>query len=98
MNRWLLNYAPLATLLRLVTINLINVYVASWVVYLFGGTSDTRLLLPIWIFIATLLTVLYHWTQRKSNIKRETSAAIRVFWITSFFSTCSLVCALHFPI
>ena len=40
--------------------------------------------------------MLYHLTQRGSNIKRETTAAIRVFWIASFISMCALLIVLHF--
>lgn len=41
------------------------------------------------------LTVLYHLTQRKINIKKETSASIGVFSIASFISLCSLLLQLH---
>ena len=41
------------------------------------------------------LTMLYHLTQRKINIKKETSASIGVFSIASFISMCSLLLQLH---
>ena len=41
------------------------------------------------------LTLLYHLTQRKINIKRETSASINVFSIASFISMSSLLLQLH---
>jgi hypothetical protein len=69
------------------------------------------MLLPAWVSIATVrtempyehlklngvqtLTVLYHVTQRKMNIKRETSASINVFSIASFISMSSLLLQLH---
>jgi hypothetical protein len=54
MSRWLLNYTPQATLVRLLTINALNAYITSWVLYLSGGSEDPRLLLPAWISIATV--------------------------------------------
>lgn len=41
------------------------------------------------------LTVVYHLTQRKINIKKETSASIHVFSVASFVSLCSLLLQLH---
>jgi len=84
-----------ATLVRLLTINSINAYITSWVLYLSGGSEDPRLLLPAWISIATTLTFCYHLTQRKINIRKETSASISVFSIASFISMVSLLLQLH---
>jgi len=95
MSRWLLNYTPQATLVRLLTINSINAYITSWVLYLSGGSQDPRLLLPAWISIASTLTICYHLTQRKINIRRETSASLSVFSIASFISMASLLLQLH---
>lgn len=95
MSRWLLNYTPQATLVRLLTINSINAYITSWVLYLSGGSQDPRLLLPAWISIASTLTICYHLTQRKINIRRETSASLSVFSIASFVSMASLLLQLH---
>ncbi|KAI9740110.1 MAG: hypothetical protein M1818_004861 [Claussenomyces sp. TS43310] len=72
-----------------------NAYITSWVLYLSGGSEDPRLLLPAWISIATTLIFCYHLTQRKINIKRETSASINVFSIASFISMISLLLQLH---
>ncbi|TGO22676.1 hypothetical protein BPAE_0159g00230 [Botrytis paeoniae] len=55
MSRWLLNYTPQATIVRLLTINLINAYTTSWILYLSGGSGDLRLLLPAWICIASFI-------------------------------------------
>lgn len=41
------------------------------------------------------LTMLYHLTQRKINIKKETSASIGVFSLASFTSLCTLLLQLH---
>lgn len=41
------------------------------------------------------LTLLYHLTQRKINIKRETLASVNVFSIASFISMSSLLFQLH---
>jgi len=95
MSRWLLNYTPSATLVRLLTIDAMNAYITSWVLYLSGGSEDPRLLLPAWVSIASTLTVLYHLTQRKINIKKETSASISVFSIASFISMTALLLQLH---
>lgn len=112
----LLNYTPQATLVRLLTINALNGYLTSWVLFLTGGSRDPRLFLPAWITIATAsccssplcllstrtnsvpgqtLTVLYHITQRKINIRKETSMSISVFSIASFISMVALLTQLH---
>ena len=39
--------------------------------------------------------MLYHLTQLKINIKKETSASISIFSIASFISMCSLLLQLH---
>jgi len=95
MSRWLLNYTPQATLVRLLTINSVNAYITSWVLYLSGGSEDPRLLLPAWISIATTLTFLYHVTHPRLAILKETSHSISVFSIASFISMVSLLLQLH---
>ncbi|KAL1843880.1 hypothetical protein VTK73DRAFT_2705 [Phialemonium thermophilum] len=95
MSKWLLNYTPQATVVRLLTINVVNGYLTSWVLYLTGGVQDARLVLPAWIAIATILTVLYHLTQRNINIRKETSMSISVFSIASFISMVALLAQLH---
>ncbi|KAF2089963.1 hypothetical protein K490DRAFT_35509, partial [Saccharata proteae CBS 121410] len=91
----LLNYTPSATLVRLFTISSINMYTTSWWIYLAGGTKNPRLLLPAWICIASTLTILYHVTHRHVNIRRETRAAVRAFWLSSFISLLLLLAQLH---
>ncbi|KAA8576049.1 hypothetical protein EYC84_006212 [Monilinia fructicola] len=95
MSRWLLNYAPQATIVRLLTINLINAYTTSWILYLSGGSEDPRLLLPAWICIASTLTFLYHLTHPRLAIRKETSLSISVFSIASFISMVSLLSQLY---
>lgn len=95
MSRWLLNYTPQATLIRLLTTNSVNAYITSWVLYLSGGSEDPRLLLPAWISIATTLTFLYHLTHPRLAILKETSLSISVFSIASFISMVSLLLQLH---
>jgi len=85
----------IATLVRLLTVNAINAYSTSWVLYLSGGLDDSRLLLPAWISIASALTVCYHITQRKINVKKEIAASISVFSIASFTSMYALLLQLH---
>ncbi len=46
-------------------------------------------------FLAQTLTVLYHITQRKINIRKETSMSISVFSIASFVSMVALLAQLH---
>lgn len=41
-------------MVRLLTINAVNAYITSNVLYLAGGFKDPRLLLPGWIGIATV--------------------------------------------
>lgn len=95
MSRWLLNYTPQATLVRLLTTSALNTYLTSLVLWGTGGSADPRLLLPAWIAISTILTVLYHITQRKINIRKETSMSISVFSIASFVSMVALLAQLH---
>lgn len=91
MSRWLLNYTPQATLVRLMSLSSIFAYVTSWTVHLVAGDRSPSLLLPAWIGIATTLTLCYHATQRKINIRKETSASISVFSIASFASMVALL-------
>ncbi|KAF2968634.1 hypothetical protein GQX73_g4874 [Xylaria multiplex] len=91
MSRWLINYTPQATVVRLLTISCVFAYLTSWIVYVTGGSKDPRLLLPAWICIATILTACYHFTQRKVPIRKETFASISVFSIASFISMIALL-------
>ncbi|KAF4966036.1 hypothetical protein FSARC_6236 [Fusarium sarcochroum] len=95
MSRWLINYTPQATMVRLLTINACNAYLTMGVLSLAGGFQDPRLLLPGWIGIATTLTVMYHITHQKINIRKETSTSINVFSIASFFSMVTLLAHMH---
>ncbi len=54
MSRWLLNYTPQATIVRLLTVDAINGYVTSWVLHMTGGFEDPRLILPAWVVISTV--------------------------------------------
>ncbi|KAF4119836.1 N-glycosylation protein, partial [Geosmithia morbida] len=91
MSRWLINYTPQATIVRLLSINAVNAYVTSTVLDLAGGFHDTRLLLPGWIGIATTWTVCYHITHQKINIRKETSTSLNVFSIASYISMVTLL-------
>ncbi|KAI8632666.1 N-glycosylation protein-domain-containing protein [Xylariaceae sp. FL1651] len=91
MSRWLINYTPQATVIRLLTISCVFAYLTSWIVYVTGGATDPRLLLPAWIGIATILTTCYHYTQRKIRIRKETFASMSVFSIASFISMIALL-------
>lgn len=54
MSRWLLNYTPVATIVRLVAIALVNAYVTGLVVGIAAAQAGNALLLPAWIAIATV--------------------------------------------
>ncbi len=95
MSRWLINYTPQATVVRLFTTSCAFAYLTSWIVYLAGGFQDPGLLLPAWIGIATILTTCYHFTQRKIKIRKETFASISVFSIASFISMVALLLHSH---
>ncbi|KAI1403109.1 N-glycosylation protein-domain-containing protein [Hypoxylon fuscum] len=95
MSRWLINYTPQATVVRLFTISCAFAYLTSWIVYLTGGSQDPGLLLPAWVGIATILTTCYHFTQRKIKIRKETFASISVFSIASFISMVALLLHSH---
>ncbi|KAL2758418.1 hypothetical protein ACRALDRAFT_2025984 [Sodiomyces alcalophilus JCM 7366] len=95
MSRWLINYTPQATIIRLLTINCANAFLTERILFFAGGFDDPRLLLPGWISIASTLTVLYHITQRKINIQKETSTSINIFSIASFVSMITLLGHLH---
>lgn len=47
-------YTPSATVLRLLTTNLLIAYITSWVLWLSGASQDPRMLLPAWVSIATV--------------------------------------------
>ncbi|KAI5464322.1 hypothetical protein BGZ63DRAFT_439482 [Mariannaea sp. PMI_226] len=87
----LINYTPQATMVRLLTINAINAFMTARVLSAVGGFQDPRLLLPGWIGIATTLTMLYHVTHQKINIRKETSTSINVFSIASYITMVTLL-------
>ncbi|KAI1813430.1 N-glycosylation protein-domain-containing protein [Poronia punctata] len=91
MSRWLVNYTPQATVIRLLTISCVFAYATSGIVAVTGGEKDPCLLLPAWIGIATILTTCYHYTQRKIRIRKETFASMSVFSIASFISMIALL-------
>ncbi|RYP82514.1 hypothetical protein DL769_001620 [Monosporascus sp. CRB-8-3] len=95
MSRWLINYTPQATIVRLVTLSCVFSYATSWVVYLTGASQDPGLLLPAWISIATILTACYQITQRKINIRKETRLSFHVFSYASFISMVALLVQSH---
>ncbi|KAI1079652.1 N-glycosylation protein-domain-containing protein [Whalleya microplaca] len=95
MSRWLINYTPQATVVRLFTVSCAFAYITSWIVFLTGAADDPGLLLPAWIGIATILTTCYHFTQRKIKIRKETFASISVFSIASYISMLALMLYIH---
>lgn len=54
MSRWLINYTPQATIIRLLTINCANAFLTERILFFAGGFDDPRLLLPGWISIASV--------------------------------------------
>ncbi|KUI65656.1 N-glycosylation protein EOS1 [Cytospora mali] len=95
MSRWLINYTPSATAFRLVSVSALNGYLQSWTLYLSGSSQDPFLLLPTWIIITSTLTMVYHVTQRKINILKETSTSISVFSMASYISMVALLIEQH---
>ncbi|KAH7248214.1 N-glycosylation protein-domain-containing protein [Fusarium solani] len=94
-SRWLINYTPQATMVRLLTINACNAYFTAVVLSLTGGFQDPRLLLPGWICIATTLTVMYHIIHQKMNIRKQTPTSIDVSSMASFLSMVTLLAHMH---
>ncbi|KAL7822772.1 N-glycosylation domain-containing protein [Trichoderma gracile] len=116
MSRWLINYTPQATVVRLLSINAVNAYLTLNVLSITGGFQDPRLLLPGWVSIATVrtslwlssprsrktstssenriannfslqsLTICYHVTHQKINIRKETITSVNVFSIASYLT------------
>ncbi|KAK2600991.1 hypothetical protein N8I77_010476 [Diaporthe amygdali] len=95
MSRWLVNYTPSATAFRLVSVSALNGYLQSWTLDLSGSSQDPFLLLPTWIIITSTLTLVYHITQRKINILKETSTSISVFSMASYISMVALLIQQH---
>ncbi|KAF8249725.1 hypothetical protein K440DRAFT_543068, partial [Wilcoxina mikolae CBS 423.85] len=83
-----------ATIVRLFSINAINAYLTSWALTLIGE-NDSRMLLPAWIFVASVLTVSYHATLRKLRAPREFVSAMYLLCIASFCSMCVLLFENH---
>ncbi|KAF1982838.1 hypothetical protein K402DRAFT_424227 [Aulographum hederae CBS 113979] len=98
MSRWLLRYPPPSTLFRLLVLNLTNYAAITNLLSFTGAATDPFLLLPAWIAIAITLTLLYHLSSLSTgtNIRRETSAALRVFCLANFLTMCALLTVLHF--
>lgn len=96
MSRWLLNYTPEATIIRLFTIDCIFTYLTSSTIYLTGASQSPSMLLPAWIGISAALTGCYAFTQRKISIRKETRLSIRVFSVSSFISMVALLVHSHF--
>ncbi|ETS03566.1 hypothetical protein M419DRAFT_47928, partial [Trichoderma reesei RUT C-30] len=82
----LINYTPQATVVRLLSINAVNAYLTLNVLSITGGFQDPRLLLPGWVSIATSLTICYHVTHQKINIRKETITSVNVFSIASYLT------------
>ncbi|KAF8470121.1 hypothetical protein BDZ91DRAFT_720006 [Kalaharituber pfeilii] len=96
MSRWLIYYTAWATLVRLVSICLINVYITSWILTLAGTTMNPRMLLPAWIFLACVLISAYYITQRNITVVRSVYNSISVFIaLTCFVSMSVLLVELH---
>ncbi|KAI5777373.1 hypothetical protein EDC01DRAFT_407418 [Geopyxis carbonaria] len=80
-----------ATIVRLFTISAINAYATSWALALIG-TSDYRMLLPAWIFVAFILSVSYYASLRNM---RAASPALYLLCLVSFCSMCILLYESH---
>ncbi|OCL11888.1 hypothetical protein AOQ84DRAFT_286307, partial [Glonium stellatum] len=98
MSRWLLHYPPGSALIRLATMDLLNMLLTNQFVNLCGAKASPPRLFVAWICIASTLTILYHITHRRTNIKRETSTAVRVFSPLTYLSLCLILFQLHYPV
>jgi len=95
MSRWLLHYTPPAVLIRLLTTTSLLAYTCSTLLYLSGASRDPRLLLPAWISISSTLCFLYHISQRKMEIRKETELSLMVLGGVGWFTGCVLLLQLH---
>ncbi|KAI1343325.1 hypothetical protein F5Y15DRAFT_369688 [Xylariaceae sp. FL0016] len=95
MSRWLINYTPQATVVRLFTVSSVFAWLTSWIIYLADGSEDPELLLLAWIGISTILTGCYHFTQRKIKIRKETFASMSVFSFASYTTMLAVLLFLH---
>lgn len=57
MLRWLFSYGPVATLVRLLVLNVFNYYITTSILSVADGKS--KFVLPAWIFISVLFTGAY---------------------------------------
>ncbi|KAF2802968.1 uncharacterized protein BDZ99DRAFT_454260 [Mytilinidion resinicola] len=97
MSRWLLHYPIGSALFRLATMDLLNMFLTHQFIELCGARTNSPRLFVAWICIASTLTLLYHITHRRTNIKRETTAAVRVFSPLAFLSLCLILLQYHWP-
>lgn len=72
----------LATLVRLLTINSMNAYVTSWVLYLSGGSEDPCLLLPAWISIASVRIPFFGWISSSFNPSNTVQTLTFLYHVT----------------
>ncbi|KAF3912720.1 hypothetical protein ABW21_db0208536 [Orbilia brochopaga] len=86
MTRWLVNYTPLATLVRLITITGILAYFSQGAHYCFGVKTDARMLLPAWITIFCTIGIGVHFIRMRITEYRELSTSITVFAALSFMT------------
>lgn len=77
--------------------DLLNMLVTNQFVNLCGATTSPPRLFLAWVCIASTLTILYHITHRRTNIKRETTTAVRVFSPLTYLSLCLILFQLHHP-
>ncbi|KAI5814949.1 N-glycosylation protein-domain-containing protein [Pyronema omphalodes] len=94
MARWLIFYTPAATIVRLFSVNAINAYITSWALTLIGE-NDSRMLFPAWIFVASILTIIYHATLRKLQTDRPFTPAMSLMALASFASMIVLLFENH---
>lgn len=85
----LLNYTPIATVVRLTAIALVNMYLTGVTVTLFvavlgKGAADFHL--AAWLAISAGLTVAHRVTLRRIDIRKDTSASFAVVSVASFIS------------
>ncbi|KAF2488909.1 hypothetical protein BU16DRAFT_442469, partial [Lophium mytilinum] len=91
----LLHYPIGSALFRLATMDLLNMFLTHQFIEFCGARTNSPRFFVAWICIASTLTLLYHITHRRTNIKRETTAAVRVFSPLAFLSLCLILLQQH---
>ncbi|KAF2757306.1 hypothetical protein EJ05DRAFT_385789 [Pseudovirgaria hyperparasitica] len=98
MSRWLLNYTPFATLLRLGMTDFLLGYVPKLALARLGAFKVPSRLVPSWILITLTVAIAYHLTHDLTSIKRETEATRKVLLFAMTVTLFGLILPHHVPL